>query len=165
MLGSLFKNGKMEIRLAKHAFVMGELIEGVVTYALDEPMDARALVVGLRATQRTVTRSRSTQGPTNIVHQRQTVYEFKNELGGEATYRSGERAFTLVVPEAANARGATPPSGILGDIARAASFLSGNAAFPLEWEVFGYVDIPWKLNVKKGVPIAVTEAPARVRIG
>jgi hypothetical protein len=59
----------------------------------------------------------------------------------------------------------SPPEGLLGDIARAASFLSGETRFPLEWEVFAYIDIPWRLNVKKNVAITVSEAPPRIRIG
>jgi len=170
MLGGLFSNGKVEIRLTKHTFVPGERIEGTVAYALDEPKEGKRLVVGLRATQRVRTSSVH-QGRVTSSDETRTIYEFKNELAGEATYTHGSKSFELTVPPDALDRVGVAPEGLLGDIARAASFLAGNSKGPVEWEIFAFVDLPWKVNPKKSQPITVVEGappaagPPRIRIG
>lgn len=170
MFDSLFGNGKMEIELSRHRFGAGEMIEGSVSFKLDEPLAARALIVGLRAKQRVRSR-RMQNGQMTSSEETRTVYEFKNELSGERTYSSGTKAFALTVPQDALKYETQAPDGIIGDIARAASFFAGESRSPVEWEVFGLIDIPWKVNVKKSVAITVVEgAPApppgpRIRIG
>lgn len=172
MFDELFGNGKLEIRLPKLTFGAGEAIDGDLSYALDAPMKARALVVGLRAKQRIRTRA-VRNGSVSVEDTTKTLYEFKNELSGEKTYSRGDASFHLAVPHDVHRfeAQAQAPDGLLGDIARAASFLSGESRSPVEWEVFAVIDIPWKVNVKKAQAITVTEGappagpPVRIRIG
>jgi len=173
MFDSLFGNGKMDILLPKISWRAGETIDGSLSFKLDEPLKARALIAGLRAKQRV--RTKSLQQGREIVHdETKTLYEFKSELGGEKTYSAGSYDFRLVIPSDALGRGGSAPSGIIGDLARAAAFLSGETRSPVEWEVFAFIDIPWKMNVKKALAITVVEGaapppdpppPTRFRIG
>lgn len=36
------------------------------------------------------------------------------------------------------------------------AFFTPRKRFPLEWTVFGFLDRPWKVNVKASVPITVS---------
>jgi hypothetical protein len=42
-------------------------------------------------------------------------------------------------------------------MAQVMSFFTPTKRFPLEWSVYGYLDRPWKVNVKARVPITVSQ--------
>ena len=151
--------GSIEIQLERFGFYPGDTIRGQLVLKLREPQSARAIVVGLRARQRVVDRYRSPR--ENVLSYRnETVWEFKRELAGEGVYSEGSYPFELLVPSDIFRAEAAPPPGLLGDIARAVSFLQPQKRFPLQWHVFAAVSRPFRVDVKKKVDIVVTERPA-----
>ena len=150
--------GTIEIQLERFAYFPGETIRGEVRLKLSEPQSARALIVGVRARQKVVDRYRAAR--ENVLSYRnETVWEFKRELGGTGVYTEGSYPFELVVPSDIFQAQVAPPPGLLGDVARAVSFLQPQKRFPLQWHVFAAVSRPWKVDVKKKVDIVVTERP------
>ena len=95
-----------------------------------------------------------------LSYRNETVWEFKRELAGEGVYSEGSYPFELLVPSDIFRAEAAPPPGLLGDIARAVSFLQPQKRFPLQWHVFAAVSRPFRVDVKKKVDIVVTERPA-----
>jgi len=151
--------GSIEIQLERFGFYPGDTIRGQLVLKLREPQSARALVVGLRARQRVVERYRSPR--ENVLNYRnETVWEFERELAGEGVYTEGSYPFEILVPGDIFRAEAAPPPGILGDIARAVSFLQPQKRFPLQWQVFGFVSRPFKVDIKKQIDVVVTERPA-----
>jgi hypothetical protein len=151
-----FGVGTIELRLDRFAFCPGDTIRGQLVLALREPQSARALVVGVRARQKVVDRYRGAR--ENVLSYRnETVWEFKHELAGEGVYTEGTYPFELVVPSDVFHAEVGPPPGLLGDVARAVSFLQPQKRFPLQWHVFGSVRRRFKLDLTKKVDIVVTE--------
>ena len=153
--------GRIEIRLERFGFYPGDTIRGQLVLQLHEPQSARALVVGLRARQK-VAQRRASPRDVVLTHRTETVWEFERELAGEGVYREGSYPFELLVPSDVFRAPATPPAGIVWDIARAITFpfLQGEQRFPLQWQVFAAVSRPYRVDVKKRVDIVVTERPA-----
>jgi hypothetical protein len=151
--------GTIELQLERFGFYPGDTIRGQLVLKLRAPQEARALVVGLRARQRVVDRYRSPR--ENVLSYRnETVWEFQRELAGSGVYGEGSYPFELLVPSDVFRTEAPPPPGLLGDIARAVSFLQPQKRFPLQWRVFGAVSRPFKVDVKKTIDVVVTERPA-----
>jgi len=148
--------GTLEIQLDRFSFVPGEKITGRLSFKLKEPTAARGVVVGVRARQRVIERNRSSQG-TSTSYRNDVVWKFERNLAGEDVYTDGSFPFELVIASDVFHDRVDPPPGTLGDIARVVSFLSPSKRMPLEWEVYGHVDLPWKVNVSKKVSIVVTE--------
>jgi hypothetical protein len=151
--------GSLEIQLERFGFYPGEAIRGRLVLALRPPQAARALVVGLRARQRVVERYRSAR--ENVLnHRNETVWEFERELAGAGTYGEGSYPFELLVPGDVFHAETPPPPGLLGDLARAVSFLQPQKRFPLQWTVFARVVRPFRVDVTKKIDVVVTERPA-----
>ncbi len=153
--------GTLDIRLERFAFVPGDRVVGTLSFKLKEPTAARGVVVGVHARQRVVERHRSTQGGTSTSYRNDVVWKFERVLSGEDIYTEGSHSFELVIASDVFRESVEPPPGTLGEIARVVSFLSPTKRMPLEWEVYGHIDLPWKINVSKKVSIAVTEREAR----
>ncbi len=149
--------GRVDLVLERHTFVPGDPVRGRVRWALEEPTPARRVAVGIYATQRVVTSHVGGQGNT-VGYRKDKVWSFEQALGGEDLYTTGEAAFEIVIPSNVLRGGACePPPGPLGDVVRVVSFLSPNKRFPIEWEVRGFVDVPFKVNPKAKAAITVTE--------
>jgi hypothetical protein len=148
--------GSIDIQLERFAFCPGDAIRGQLVLALRAPQSARGVVVGLRARQKVVDRYRAPH--ENVLSYRnETVWEFKRELAGAGVYGEGRYPFELVVPGDVFATPVVPPPGLLGDVARAVSFLRREKRFPLQWHVFAAVSRPFKLDLKRKVDVVVTE--------
>jgi len=131
-------------------FTLGDTLRGVARLELTEPTEAKRLVVGVEASQRVVT-----SGANTIGYRRDRVWRFEKQLKGEGTFSKLKARFTLKLPEEPWSSGQVPP-GVLGDMAQVLSFFTPTKRFPLEWSVFGFLDRPWKVNVKASVPITVS---------
>jgi hypothetical protein len=142
--------GELQIKLKQVDFQLGDTIHGLVRVRLTEKLDAKRLVVGLEARQRTVGLHDNTVSYSNG-----KVWRFEKELCGEGKNLKRAKRFELKIPEDLE-RAGPPPDNMLGDVAQVLSFLSPNKRFPLEWHVFAFLDRPWKFNVKAKVPITVT---------
>ena len=82
--------GTVRIALDRTKFAPGDRITGKVMLDLPEPIDAKRLVVGLRAGQRTIEHTQFAG--------LDTLYKFELELGAAQQYTSGEHDFELEVP-------------------------------------------------------------------
>lgn len=150
--------GTIEIELEQFGFYPGDTIRGQVVLELRSPQPARALVVGLRARQRVVDRYRSPRESV-LSYRNETVWEFRRELAGAGVYTEGRYPFELLVPSDVFRPEPAPPAGLLGDLARAVSFLQPVKRFPLQWQVFAAVSRPLKVDVKKRIDVVVSARP------
>jgi hypothetical protein len=146
--------GHVAISLDRDRFSPGDEIKGRVTLAIDEPFDAKKLVVQLRALQRTVDYHR-TGGVRTVGTSKVTIYQFEKELGGPRRYGSEELPFTLVVPRDATARQPPAPAGKIGDVARAVSSVVAPTTGPIEWRVTATLIVPFGRDLDHAVDIVV----------
>src|SRR5882672_9109038 len=79
--------GTVRLELDRTKLSPGDTLRGRVALALAEPVDAKRLVVSLRAHQRTVEIQRR-DGQRTAVSSRSEIFHFDQELGGEQTYDS-----------------------------------------------------------------------------
>lgn len=150
--------GSMTLELDEVDCALGDTVRGVVTLKLAEPLEAKRLVVGIEASQRVVSTARDA-----ISYRRDKVWRFEKQLKGEGSFSKLKARFTLKLPQTLEQSGQLPDS-LLGDMAQVLSFLTPTKRFPLEWSVFGFLDRPWKVNVKARVPITVS-VPAKATRG
>ena len=149
--------GSARLALARTRFAPGESITGTVTLALPEPIDGKRLVVGLRASQRTVEYTK-VGGVRSATTSKTSIYRFEHELGGPTTYASGAHSFELLIPPDALDLRASPGTGggTLGDVARTVASVVAPTAGPIEWQVWALLEIPWSRNLEHAVDVVVT---------
>jgi hypothetical protein len=142
--------GEIHLTLERSEYARGDRIRGELRLALTEEVEAKRLVVGVRAKQRSIGVGLDPhRGGRSITYSNDKAFEFAKELSGERVYRDGEKVpFELLMP----ADGARPPiklpEGVLGDITQIVAALASVHRFPLEWRVFAFLDRPWQLNPK-----------------
>ena len=142
--------GRLTLELDGVDCTLGDTIRGTLKLELTEPLDAKRLVVGVEASQRVI----STRADT-IGYRRDTAWRFEKQLKGEGRFSKLTCRFTLKLPQHLEQSGQLPDN-LLGDMAQVMSFFTPTKRFPLEWSVFGFLDRPWKMNVKARVPITVS---------
>jgi hypothetical protein len=149
--------GDLRIELAQGAAVAvaGGELRGTLKLALSEPSEAKRLMVGLRATQKSVSYGKGPSGIRTATANTVELYRFDAEVGGARRYHQDSVAFVLPVPPDALDHGIKHPDGKLGDVARAVSAVAGNATSPVQWQVVAWLDIPWSQNVKASTDIVV----------
>ncbi len=137
--------GSLDLMLVKHAFQPGEVVHGRLLVNLEEPLEAKRLVVGVHATEeRWITNS---QGQRE--RETRTRYRVERQLGQKGIYRGGGYDFHLPLPGSPDVE---LPDGILGDVVR---LVAAVARPTLDWRVYAFLDIPWKANIKAGADITV----------
>ncbi|MDP1830334.1 MAG: hypothetical protein Q8L48_44125 [Archangium sp.] len=145
--------GELHLTLDEKIYRPGETITGTVRLDLNESSPAKRLVVGLLARQRAVGLAPGQQG-LQLSYRNDKVWDFHFDVDGPRLYRPKETArFELLIPLEATDTNFSPPEGLLGDVARALSFLSNVKRFPLEWKVYAFLDRPWQLNPKGEVQL------------
>lgn len=143
--------GSIEVRTARSTHRLGETIRGVVSLRLQEPVEASALTVVLRATRRTRVRG----GGQGAAVEDEVIHEFSVALGGEQVYESGEHEFALELPRELEARAEV--GGLLGDAVRAARAFKSMTEGRLRWRLVVTLVIPWKRNLSKAFDVNVLE--------
>ncbi len=164
-LGSTLKNttkqvtglgrGTVRVELDRSKLAPGDTIHGRVVLALPEPVEAKRLVVTLRAHQRTVDFQRR-DGARTAVTNRTEIFSFDHELGGAANYDSRTVAFELVIPPDALDKHAAAGAHPIADVVRTVASALSPTAGPIEWSVVGRLDIPWGRDLSHDVDIVVT---------
>ncbi|MCA9717006.1 MAG: hypothetical protein H6713_23335 [Myxococcales bacterium] len=144
--------GSMSIQLARGDYSPGDLVRGRLRLELTEPVAAKRLVVGIRATQRYYELERDSRGNQRRVERSREVYKYERELDGARTYTSASFGFELGVPGRREQR---MPDGVLGDVATILGALKSSQRAPLQWGVHGFLDIPWKVNLRQRVALNV----------
>jgi len=146
--------GSVRLELDQTKAAPGASIHGRVVLALTEPVEAKKLVVTLRARQKMVTVKRSDAG-RSVGTSHADVYEFNLELGGTKKYETDTIAFELTVPpDALDLRPGAPQSP-LGEVARTIASAVSPSAGPIEWQVVATLEIPWGRNLTSDVDIVV----------
>jgi hypothetical protein len=146
--------GTVRVALDRTRFAPGDDVRGKVTLALPEGVEAKALTVTVRATQRAIDVHRS-GGVRTVGTSTVTVYEQTQELGGARVYRNEELTFSVPLPKDANDRRAPAPSGALGDVARAVSSVVAPTTGPIQWRVTAALVVSWGRDLDHGVDIVV----------
>jgi len=147
--------GGVKLELDNTRVTPGGTLRGRLVLALDEPVDAKRLVVTLRARQKVVTVRRTDAGKS-VGTSHADVYQFDHELGGAKTYESTTVPFELVVPpDALDLRPSAGANPVADAIRTVASALSP-AAGPIEWQVLGQLAIAWGRDLTTDVDIIVS---------
>lgn len=135
--------GKVELQLNTHDVASGGKVSGTLKLDLPAPKKAKELRVELVGEQK-----RMRNGKRHTVR----VYEFKQSLGGEQDYSSGEYKFELNAPQKTEFE-KKAGEGALGAVIGAAKMLG--AIEPVRWYVIGTLDLPMSLDINKKVQIAI----------
>jgi len=146
--------GTVKLELDQVKAAPGGNIVGRVVLALSEPVDAKRLVVSLRARQKHLTVKRDASGKT-IGTSHADVYQFDRELGGAKTYESETIAFELTVPPDALDLKAAAPSSPLGEVVRTVASAVSPTIGPVEWQVVAELEIAWGRNLSSDVDLVV----------
>jgi hypothetical protein len=146
--------GTVKLELDQIKAAPGATIAGRVVLALTEPVDAKRLVVTLRARQKHLTVKRDSSGKT-VGTSHADVYQFERELGGAKRYESETLAFELVVPPDALDLKAGAPTSPLGEVVRTVASAVSPTIGPVEWQVAVELEISWGRNLAHDVDIVV----------
>jgi hypothetical protein len=147
--------GSVKLELDQTKAAPGGTISGRLVLALTEPVEAKRLVVALRARQKMVSVNRD-GGSRSVGTSHADVYNFEVELGGATSYQSETLSFELTIPPDALDLKASPPTTPLGDVVRTVAAAVSPTAGPIEWEVIGRLQIPWGRDLTDHVDIVVT---------
>jgi hypothetical protein len=148
--------GAVRLELDQTKAAPGGSIHGRVVLALSEQVEAKKLVVTLRARQKMVTVKRD-EGGRSVGTSHAEVYTFNLELGGAKIYDSETLAFELTVPADALDLRAQAPTTPLGEFARTVAAAVSPEAGPIEWQVVASLEIPWGRNLTSEVDIVVAQ--------
>ncbi len=148
--------GSVKLELEQTKAAPGGTIKGKLVIAVTEPVDAKRVLVTLRARQRYIAVKRSDGGSVGSTHA--DVYQFDKELAPSGKFEPQQTFdFELVIPPVAldlrplQSAGGHP----LADVARTiASAVTPNAG-PIEWQVIGRLEISWGRDLSHDVDIIV----------
>jgi hypothetical protein len=146
--------GAVKLELDQTKAAPGGAIHGRVVLALTEAVDAKKLVVSLRARQKIMTVRRD-QGSRSVGTSHADVYEFNLELGAAKKYESETLSFELTIPPDALDLRPQAPSTPLGEVARTIASAVSPSAGPIQWQVVATLEIPWGRNLTHDVDIVV----------
>jgi hypothetical protein len=147
--------GSVKLELDQTKVAPGGTLRGRLVLSLAEPVQAKRLIVTLRARQKVMNIRRS-EGGRSISTSHADVYEHDTELGGVASYETGTHAFELTIPpDALDLRPSAGKNPIADVVREVASALSPSAG-PIQWEVIARLVIPWGRDLAHDVDIVVT---------
>lgn len=144
--------GAVKLELERTRVAPGDALRGKVVLELSEPVDAKKLVVELRAHQRTIS---FRDGARSVA--RTEVFRFDQELGAAKSYASGPIAFELTVPPDALDKQAPAQSHPIADAVRSVAQVFSPSTGPVEWSVTARLDVPWGRDLSATVDIAVAK--------
>jgi hypothetical protein len=147
--------GTVRLELDRTRLAPGDALRGRVVLALDEPIDAKRLVVTLAAHQRTVEIKRD-RGNRVPVSSRTQIYHLDRELSGPTAYASSTVAFELDVPPDALDLHAAAGSHPIADVVREVASVFSPTAGPIEWSVTARLDISWGRDLSHKVDVVIS---------
>ena len=148
--------GSLELMLVRTDFRPGDTIDGRLTLKLEKPIEAKRLVVGVRALEQRTVRGKDAEGRPTTATETHTFFELEHPLEGKRSYRSDAWDVHLKLPSDVLGPGLELPGGRLGDVVRVVSALAGSRRPPLRWGVFAFLEIPWKANLKASRDVTVS---------
>lgn len=133
--------GEFDLKLERHDLKAGEKVRGVFRFKLKRIVNARAVLVGVRA-------YRGKPDP-----EIEPEYDFQLPLDGADKYHEASYKFELLIPH-----DVLGPGGVIGQVGKAMSFLknSGKPKKKLSWEVWACLDIPKQANPVRTLQITVS---------
>jgi len=147
--------GSVKLELDQTKVAPGATLRGRLVLAVAEPVEAKRLIVTLRARQRVMTVHRSSNG-RSISTSHADVYEHETELGPAAKYESGTHAFELTIPpDALDLRPSAGGQNPVADAIRTVASALSPSAGPIEWQVIGRLVIPWGRDLSHDVDVVV----------
>lgn len=147
--------GKVKLELDQTRVAPGAVIRGRVVLALTEPVEAKRLVVSLRARQRLVAIPRG-DGSRGVADTHADVYQSDVELDGASNYESRTVPFELTVPaDALELKPSEKNQNPLTDAARTITSVLSPTAGAIEWQVIGKLEIAWGRDLASEVDITV----------
>ena len=146
--------GSVKLELDQVKAPPGGTIAGRVVLALTEPVDAKRLVVSLRARQKHLTVKRDASGKS-VGASHSDIYQFERELGAAKRYESETLAFELTIPPDALDLRAGAPTSPLGEVVRTVASAVSPTIGPVEWQVTVELEISWGRNLSHDVDIVV----------
>ncbi|HEV7557344.1 MAG TPA: hypothetical protein VGO00_17880 [Kofleriaceae bacterium] len=146
--------GSVRAELDRTKVAPGETLRGKVVLALPEPIDAKRLVVTLRAHQRTV-EIQHRNGSRTSVSNRSEIFHFDVELGGARSYESATTPFEIVVPPDAMDKQAPAGAHPIADAVRSVAAVLSPTVGPVEWSVSVKLEISWGRDLSHDVDIVV----------
>ena len=147
--------GSVKLELDQTKAAPGGTINGRVVLALTEPVEAKRLVVSLRARQKMVTVKRDSEARASAPRTPTCTSSTSSSAARRRTSRE-TIAFELTVPPDALELKAAPPTTPLGEVARTVASAVSPTAGPIEWQVVATLEIPWGRNLTNDVDIVVT---------
>ena len=147
--------GGVRLELDQTKAAPGGTIHGRVVLALTEAVEAKRLVVTLRARQKMVTVRRG-DGGRSVGTSHADVYELDLVLGSAKTYDSQTLPFELTIPPDAMDMKASQPATPLGEVVRTVASAVSPTMGPIEWQVIATLEIAWGRNLSNEVDIVVT---------
>lgn len=147
--------GTVRLELDRTRLAPGDRLAGRVVLALPEAVDARRLVVALRATQRTLEIQRAS-GQRTPISNRTEIFRVEQELGGAEAYDSRTLPFELEVPlDALEKQAPAAPHPIADAVRSVASALNPQQG-PVEWSVTARLVVPWGRDLAHDVDIVIS---------
>jgi hypothetical protein len=148
--------GDVRVEVDHTKVAPGGTLRGRLTLQLPEPVEAKRLVVTLRARQKVMTVHRGKSG-RSISTSHADVYQFESVLGHAKQYESQTLPFELVVPpDALELRPSSSSSGnAVADAMRTVASALSPSAGPIEWQVVGSLEISWGRDLTSDVDIIV----------
>lgn len=147
--------GTVRLELDRTRLAPGETLTGRVVLALAEPVEAKRLVVALRATQRVLEIQRGS-GQRAPISNRTEIYREESELGGAETYDGRTLAFAFTVPADALEKQAPPAPHPIADAVRSIAAALNPQQGPVEWSVSARLVVPWGRDLAHDVDIVVS---------
>ena len=146
--------GSVRAELDRTKLAPGETLRGKVVLAVPEPVDAKRLVVSLRAHQRTV-EIQHRNGSRTSVSNRSEIFHFDVELGGAKSYTSETLPFEIVIPPDAMDKQAPAGSHPIADAVRSVASVLSPTVGPVEWSVTAKLEISWGRDLSHDVDIVI----------
>lgn len=147
--------GTVRLELDRTKAAPGDTLKGRIVLALPEAVEAKRLVVSLRASQRMVEMRRQGRGTTPM-STRTEIFHFDCEVGGAKAYTSDSFAFELLVPFDAMDKTAPAGSHPIADAVRQVASVLQPSAGPVEWSVRAALEIAWGRDLAHEVDIVVS---------
>lgn len=148
--------GSVKLELEQTKAVPGGPLKGKLVLSVTEPVDAKRVLVTLRARQRFIAVKRSDGGGVGSTHA--DVYQFDKELAPSGTFEPNQTfEFELVVPPDAlelrpqQSAGSNPLSDVVRTVASAVTPNAG----PIEWQVIGRLEISWGRDLSHEVDVVI----------
>jgi len=151
-MGIGFWKGKIELKMNRHSFKPGEIIEGDLLLTLKKPTKAREITVRLLGEEK-ITEHHHGNGGSRTETRTVKIFDLKIPLDGEKEYTDGQYHFKIPIPKDLFVAGAKP-KGLMGDVVNVLEGLAGRRS-RIEWKIIGNLDIPMGFDLSKKQNIVI----------